>query len=1143
MRITLRYVFAVTAWVVSCVFPVNMLALSATHYAENSVLSSGRWVKIAVDDTGIYSISYSTLASWGFSDPASVKVFGYGGAPVSTLLDDEQIDDLPQVPVLRRQSGILFYAQGPTTWRESTVSGFTYKQYQHPYAMQGYYFITDRSDIEPITIDTEAANVGNGEVVNTFIDRVYHESELVSPGETGNYLLGEDFRYTTTQTFSFDLDGLVPGTTVSVLTGFGAATSGSRGSLSFRYNGNLLISSTSDNISTLSGRYDHVNISTSLKQFTLDTESLDYSISFSCSGSVSVARLDYVTVNYTRSLDMGGDSQLLFRSPSDGVASAVYELSNCTDDTHIWDVTASHSPVEVSYVSSGGVARFSPSASGAREYVAFTESGTYQSPTYIGTVANQDLHSEPIPDMLIITPSEFAAAARRVASLHEELDTMRVLVVDHTLIFNEFSSGTPDVMAYRKLAKMFYDRGTSADGHKLGYILLMGRSLYDNRGITAAAQGLDYPRVLMWQTDAGHEELASYSTDDIVATLSDGSSTSNMYSRGMDVSIGRMPVKSADEADDAVDKLEEYVTGQDYGSWKNNVIVLADDEDSAVHMEQADTCITVMEDNGGENYFYNRVYIDAFPINDDGSGNKYPDAKRRLFKLLNDGALVFNYVGHGNPVSWTADGIMTLTDINDNLYYKHIPFLYTATCDFSRLDGSTVSGGELMFLNRRGGAVALFSTLRQVGISRNGVLTESYGRHVFSRDEHGEFLRIGDICRLSKNEVIDDNKLRYILLGDPAMRLAYPTLHAVVETINGIEPTEDNMPEFKAMQTMTVRGAIYDVWGNKDTSFNGAIFPTLYDAEHPVKTNGNGTTGKPFDYNERSNMLAVVKDSVSNGEFEFSINIPSEISSDNYSPALLSLYAYSDDGKEANGSNSDFYVYGYDDTVDTDTVGPNIRVMYLNNSDFTDGGNVNESPLLVAEVYDASGLNFSDSGIGHQMTLLLDNTTTYSDVSSYFTPEIAPEGEEGTGGFIYYPLEELSEGEHTLRLKVWDTFANSSERTVTFNVINGLAPELYEVYATPNPASTEANFYLRHNRPDASIVVTVYVYNLMGQLVWSATESGRSDMFTSFPITWDLTDMAGRRVPRGIYVYRAGISTDGVHETTDSHKIAVAAEQ
>ena len=173
------------------------------------------------------------------------------------------------------------------------------------------------------------------------------------------------------------------------------------------------------------------------------------------------------------------------------------------------------------------------------------------------------------------------------------------------------------------------------------------------------------------------------------------------------------------------------------------------------------------------------------------------------------------------------------------------------------------------------------------------------------------------------------------------------------------------------------------------------------------------------------------------------------------------------------------------------------------------------------------------------MTLLLDDVTTYSDLSAYYTPDFTTSGNAGS---INYSLSNLSDGNHTLRLKVWDTFNNSSEKTVSFNVINGLKPEMYDVYAIGNPASVDAKFYIKHNRPDALINVTLYVYDMMGRLVWSAQESGKSDMFTSFPITWDLTDMAGRRVPRGIYVYKAGISTDGVQETTKAKRIAVTAQ-
>lgn len=1144
MKLFSRYILLHSILFISLmvVSPVNSFALEASHYAANSVLSEGRWGKISVTESGMYSISRSQLARWGFSDFDNVKIFGYGGAPISTTLNDAQIDDLPQIPVLRLDDRIIFYAQGPTTWRDANMYYITYRQYQHPYATAGYYFITDRSDIKSTEITSEQIPIpAQATEMSTFTEHIFYEQELFSPGETGNYLLGDDFRYNTSQTFDFTLDGYKPKETISVLTSFGAAVTGSTSSLlTFTVNGDELQKSTSDEISALRSEYDNVRTCETVKQFSLEDENLKFGITFTYGGSVSIARLDHITINYVRMLDMNGQSSLQFRTDAD-TRNAVCNLSGTSENTRIWDVTTSHTPIEVEYATANNdVARFAPSSSGHHEYVAFNEDGQFPTPSFSGMISNQNLHANEIPDMIIISPQEFLEQAERIADMHRQLDTMRVLVVDHSLIFNEFSSGTPDVMAYRKLAKMFFDRGTSSDGHKLGYLLLFGRGSYDNRGITQAIINNPYPRLLLWQSDTGANEQISYCSDDIIATLSDGSSTTNVHSRGMDIALGRMPVKSVSEASDVVDKLLDYVTGQDFGSWKNNIVIVADDSDSNAHMIQADSCINELNDNGGTDFVVNRLYTDSYPIKDDGSGNKYPDARNKLFKLLDDGALSLIYIGHANPVSWTHEGLLNITDMN-NMYLNHLPMFFTATCEFTRFDADDVSGGEILFLNPRGGAISLVSTTRVVYIGANGDFAKEFGKHLFERDENGNFLRMGDIYTLTKNGINDTNKLRYVYVGDPAMRLAYPTSHIAIESINGIEPTEETMPEFKARQTITVKGSIYDTKGNKDTSFNGTIYPTLFDAEQTVTTYGN-QENDPYMYNERSNKLAITKGSVQNGEFTFSINIPSEVDFSNYSPALLNLYAYSDNQVEANGSNSNFYIYGYDETVEADTTGPDIRTLFLNSESFADGSDVNESPLLVAEVYDESGISFSTTGIGHQMTILLDNKTTYSDVSSYFTPEISPNDSSESGGFVYYPLEDLTEGMHTLRFKVWDTFANSSERTISFNVVNGLKPELYDVYTTSNPASVEANFYLRHNRPDAMITVTLEVFNLMGQLMWSTQQTGRSEMFTSFPITWDLTDNAGRRVQRGIYVYKAGISTDGTQESTKAKKIAVAAE-
>ena len=264
--------------------------------------------------------------------------------------------------------------------------------------------------------------------------------------------------------------------------------------------------------------------------------------------------------------------------------------------------------------------------------------------------------------------------------------------------------------------------------------------------------------------------------------------------------------------------------------------------------------------------------------------------------------------------------------------------------------------------------------------------------------------------------------------------------------------------------------------------------------------------------------------------------MPSEIAS-NFRPAALNLFAVSNDKQEAIGCNRDFYVYGFDETAQADTIAPTIEYYYLNHETFKSGDVVNESPMVIAHVSDNRGINLSTAGIGHQITLTLDGVETFNDVSLYYTPDAS----DTSGGVIMFPLSDLTEGVHTLRLRVWDTSGNATEETIEFVVKMGLAPRVYDVYTDVNPASTEANFYLTHNRPDQMITVKVGVYDLLGKEVWSETRSGRSDMFTSFPFNWNLCDNAGRRVLRGIYVYRASISTDGENFATDSKRIAVTA--
>ncbi len=1144
MKMMMKYFVrtAVSLLVMACCV-IPSYALDKSFYAESSKLATGKWVKVCVKESGIYQINADDIRAWGLgTDLSQIHVFGYGGAPLSeAMLAANYADDLPQMPVVRTADRILFYAQGPVTWKRYNAL-VPQLQVQHPYSDSGFYFVTNDSRFSDNSINV-ADNEPVGEIVTTYFERLYHEQDLVNPGETGRIYLGESFVSTKSQTFNFKLDGLVEGSQVNVLTEFGAQTKGANSTISFAYNKTPLNVSDQDLIGPCEKlNHTHYKTSQSQKSFTLEgTDDLNFTVNYSCPGNVYVARLNYITVNYERKMALKDGS--LSVALADAKNTMSYQVSNCGSTARVWDVTAPYAPVQMKAELSEGKLMFTPNKTGRREFIVFEETGTYSHPELMGNVPNQDIHAQPTPDMIILAPSAYLEQAARVAALHERYDHFRVLVLDQEKVFNEFSSGTQDAMAYRRLCKMFFDRGRSEDGHQLGYLLLFGCGSYDNRLVGSNTSALNYPHLLTWQTEASSDEDYSITSDDFFGILGDG--TSIGYNQKMDISVGRMIVKSVAEARTAVNKLEKYITKPSYGAWKNQVLMTADDENDGKHMRQSKNMIKAARENGGNDMVFNYLFIDAFNSVSQGGSRSYPDARAKMFNLLHEGVLWWNYVGHASTQNWTGEGLLTRTDVETNLYYRHLPVLYGATCEFCRFDNSILSSGERMFLNGNGGVIALLCPARLAYVDENGLLTKKIGEYVFSTDGQGQPRRIGDILRLTKNELLENsnsNNRRFFVFGDPAMRLAYAPYTAQVETINGQQVDKDNMPSFKARQQVEFSGKIVDWKGDLATGFDGTVISTLFGPEQEFITHGYGEEGDTVHYYDRPNRLAINVDTVEGGRFTVRVIIPSEVNNeyDNYVPSLINLYAYdSRDTLEAKGSNSDFYIYGYEDEEVADTIGPEIIVMGLNDEQFVDGSEVNESPLLLATVSDESGVNFSSAGIGHSMSLTLDGTVSYNDLVGYYTPMYAS---PGTLGSINYQLSDLSQGMHTLRLRVWDVYNNVSERTINFNVVHGLAPDIADIYCTPNPASVESSFYVKHDRPDAVVTVTIEVYDLMGRLVWSSTQSGRSDMYTSTPVTWDLTDMGGRRVPRGIYVYRATISTDGVKEATKAKKLAVTSE-
>ncbi|MCH5228582.1 MAG: type IX secretion system sortase PorU [Muribaculaceae bacterium] len=1101
-------------------------ANSPEFYASSSALAQGNWAKVEVSETGIQFISDATLRGLGFTDPEKVNIFGYGGEVIPETLDSP--DDLPLVPSMRVNGGIVFFGKGSVRWAQS-YSDTKYTHQSHPYSDIAYYFISDSMDTRPGLENYGNYNSG-GIVIDKFTERLVHEEDLSMPMTSGRLMLGEDFRTTTARTFQFKLIDNVG--SAKVLTAFGCKPGVGTATLTFSANGEALTATANDRISPSDAKL--ILTTKSLKEVKNPGTNLDYTIKFNGNGA-TIAGLDYIEVEYTRALNLYNGELYFYISPD--VTSEV-KISGCSGSTVVWDVTDPLAPREVTTKLEGSTLSFNAS-NGYQEFVAFEPSKISRAVTNGIKVENQDLHSMEAPDMLVISPQEYLPAAQRLVTLHELTDGLSVAVLTPEVIYNEFSSGKPDLSAFRKLLKMWYDRAQGKEGEYTSYCLIMSRPTYDNKMVTTQVKSAGYPRIPIWQSPTGDTETTSYSTDDYIGMLEDVYDVFNIGNARINVAVGRMPVKSLAEANQAIDKLEEYINSEDYGTWRNQVMIIADDQDNGIHLSQAETALTAMQSEGkGRNYLYEKLYLDAYPLEYTGTGAAYPQAHERLMSKWNEGLAYINYIGHANPKNWGHEYLLTWTDINA-MTNRRLPFIYAATCEFMRWDADEISGAEVLWLMPSAGVIGMICPSREVLISANGTLNKSTSTYLFYEDENGETLTVGEMMVRGKNDSnTGTNKLRYGIIGDPSMKIPWPKLNVKIDEINGIDPENcEDLPVISARSTVKLKGHVEDRDGNLLEDFNGIAEISLYDAEKVITTNGNGKDGVQSVYNDRKTRLFVGRVKVNEGKWSTEFTMPSEIEN-NYSPALISLYAYEEKGREANGACENLYVYGYDQNVPDDFDGPKIIEFYLNSPGFVSGNQVSPNPTLKVKVYDESGISVSEAGIGHNITLSLDGKKFYDDVAQYYLPD---ENDSGAGSLTYL-LTDVEQGNHTLSFTVWDNANNSTTATLDFSISALWKPSIETLTTDVNPATSGVNFIVATDGSTSSMECSIDVYDIWGRHVWYNKAPNITSGNSRTTMSWNLCDFGGARIPGGVYLYRATVKTESGATVSKTRKLMVAAQ-
>ena len=1115
----------------------------ADRYTSNSVLASGNWFKIKISSSGIYKLSYSDLINMGISNPKNVQIYGYGGWALDEDFTNPYIDDLPQIAIWMSKPRtefttgdyILFYAKGDIKWTyNKTRKEFIHSQ--NPYSSDSYYFVTE-SEAGPILMDEISATGTAGTSVTTFPDYYLHEKDLINVEKTGREFFGENFLSTPSQNFNLKLPGITSNPAV-LRYNFISKLQGNYidAYLDIKHNNNTVKRHKVPFSS--SSKVDGVNDTVTIRNLSENsTLNLTY---IRGNSNDKNAYLNYFKIEYTRQLKPYG-GVTLFRSTEQGLVKFI--ISEASDKILIFDVTKTETPKKINGNLSGPQLTFQGTE--LSEYAMVnTSANDIPTPSVVGRVENQNLHSLEPKEMVIIVRPFLKRYAEQLAEIHKKDSGLESLIVTPEDIYNEFSSGKPDVTAYRRFLKMFYDKNSTTAPK---YLLLFGDGTYDNRFIENPwTESQKRAMLLTYQTQESLTESNSFVAEDYIGFLDDneGGSDISLSSGKLDIAIGRLPVRSEAEARNAVDKIKGYIENKDYGIWKNNIAFYADDaitsdrSNETMHCEQADGIAETIKNKYPE-YIIHKLYQDNYDRVITSNGARYPEANKALIDRLNSGLLLLNYIGHGSTRDWAHEYVFTLKDVKD-LNNRQLPLWITATCDYSRFDAYETSAGEEAFLNPKGGAIALFSTTRTVYASYNKILNESIMNHLFEKKDNKP-MRLGDILRNAKTDLGNQqNKVKFILLGDPALRLSYPeeSYRVEIREVNEIDAADNNI-QIKALDSNKIKGVIVDINGNIATDFSGKLESVIFDSELDLKTRGHklpeekSNTAVP--YKDFINTIYSGSTTITNGEFTINFVTPLDILYTN-GEGKMSFYAYDNAGRDAQGSFTNYKVGGKVSGLEEKNP-PVIRQLYLNKADFVSGDKVNMTPMFFAEVYDDTGINQS-SAIGHNISLTVDGLKSYNLSSNYVSKSLS-NGETGTLGTINFSIPNLTEGKHTLQFRVWDVFNNSTTHTIDFECIADYKPTIFKFEIQGNPASTSTNFVFHSDLTGSNVMVKYEVYSLTGALQWSHEETGTVDYMSEYSYNWDLTASNGSRLQPGMYICRMNVSVNGKVKSSKSEKLII----
>ncbi len=1110
----------------------SSLPFKTTEEIINSVLSSGKWFKFKIPKSGVYEITYQQLKELNIlSQPIAhtqLAIFSNTSEMLPFIIGSKRMEDLKEIPLQFRNlssntfnefSSMIFYANADGNVKKDSSDNFIKKEI-NLYSDTNFIFLN---------IDATSNKVVNNE--NTLPEETtiydcehyfHHEIEQTNFIRSGRDWIGDPFTKNPIE-LSFPISPPLSNKDLKV-----KYRVCSRSSQLLDNKISVLLEKDTISVAKMnkvSSVYynDYVKFSTkevTLPQYEFNDDSVNLKLYYH-QESNPLAWLDYLTVNYVERISTKHNKRTISLFTPTDLNTKIHVKSDL-NNIDVWDISNLFNVSSIPTINDDSGFTFVSLIDTVKKFI-IVENKNYPSPDFVSHVPNQNLHNSSPSNYIIITTPEFKLEAQRLIDLHTRRDQLSGQLFFVEEIFNEFSCGRPEASGIRNFIQLLYKKGNET-ADSLQYVLLMGEGSYDPKNrITNNTNPIP-----TFQSINSIKLTSSYVTDDFYGLLDQGEGE---YLNGdlLDIAVGRLPVENENQAKLIIDKIYEYYDEYQFselikekeqtllsskGSWRNDILFIADDEDFNEHMRQSNS-LSQRVDSTIRNFNAKKIFLDAYPQEASSLGKISPIANEKLIQQLHNGALIANYTGHGGERGWTSERIFLLKDISDMKNRNKLPLFMTATCEFSRFDNpENVSAGERLLLQPEGGAIALFTTVRLVFSIPNFRLNETFYKVLDASIKDGK-ITIGDLFRKTKVENNGGvNDRNFTLLGDPAIKLAVPLYKVQLDSLVNSE----NNDSIKALSSPEIFGHIENLFGSTVNEFNGWIDITLFDKEKEITTLGDDQTAGPFTYASQEDILFKGKAFVENGRFKSQIYIPKD-TRQNYGFARFSFYAVDSILGDASGNNESIVIGGTAKNASIDRNGPEINI-HLDDSLFAFGDKVSSSPIFIADLFDSSGINIIPNDVGKDITLIIDER---SDLNFLLNQYYQPSKSTYQKGEIIFPLEELDEGRHSLVFKVFDNQNNSSKAYTEFIIENNPQLALTNVLNYPNPFTTSTGFYFEHNQTNDVLDITIEIYTISGKLIKTISDSFDATSTRIGPVQWDGLDDFGSPIGRGVYVYKVRV--------------------